>query len=65
MSEWLPFNEHTPMTILQEMPSPPKLGEHTTKVTTMTNGALLVVYFDNPSTKPTAWCILPHPMNVL
>ncbi len=60
IGRWQPYDEHVPSIVKEEQLPPPRLGEHRFKISTLSNGRLLVMCFANNGT-PEWWTVLPHP----
>jgi hypothetical protein len=58
---WLPFTTTTPREVYDFMPSPPRLGEHVIRASTISARTVLLVCFSNPGAVPRAWMVLPNP----
>ena len=42
-----------------------RLSEHVARASTLSNGAILIAYFDNPYLIPIKWMVLPNPYKEL
>ncbi len=58
---WLPYDNAVPNFVLEYLPAKPKLGKHVVRTSSLDNGAILIVCFDNSSRIPLKWAVLPNP----
>lgn len=62
---WLPYDNTVPDFVREYLPAKPKLSEHVARASTLSNGAILIAYFDNPYLIPIKWMVLPNPYKKL